>query len=464
MQPGALKNFPQKPVTALKCKEYTFANLKFQLLSKAHLSTIGLVFCGLASTLTYLKVHRLGDLRSHIPEFLFCYFSASVFYLLSSYVSTQATDNRTVLGTILSFACIFRFILFLSSPSLSDDVFRYAWEGYLQKQGINPYSFPPNATELDPYRNELWGLVNNREVSAIYPPLSQIVNALIYFLFQSVWGFKACFLILDGLVMYGLLKLLKLHGNRLCNVIYYAWSPLVIVEIAGSGHHDVLVVGMLLWSAIFCLSNRPRRSILFLAASVLSKLYPILMIPFFLKKTHFRHWFWFPLPIILAYLPFIKAGRNMFSALLYYRDKWRFNGFLYEQMAATLSSEVLAEKLIMLLMALLIIAILLGTKDLLKQLYWMTGAILLFAPTLFPWYLVWIVPYFCFFPSPAWLLFSITSANSYYVLIDWWTLGSWQQDSFFTALEYYPFVILLALTFIKKLYLLTRTRSTFRFR
>jgi alpha-1,6-mannosyltransferase len=457
MQPGVLKNSRQKPVTALKCKKYTFANPKFQLLSKPRFLTLSLVFCGLASTLTYLKVHQLGDLRTHIPEFLLFYFIASIFYLISSYISTRTTDDRTCVGIILSFACIFRFILFLCSPSLSDDVYRYAWEGYLQTKGINPYSFSPMATELEPYRNELWALVNNREVSAIYPPLSQIVNASIYFQFHSVWGFKACFLVFDGLVIYGLLKLLKIHGNRRCNVIYYAWSPLTIVEIAGSGHHDVLVIGILLWSAFFCLSNRPRRAILFLSASVLTKLYPILMTPFFLKKTRLRHWFLFPLPIILAYLPYIKAGRNMFSALLYYRDKWRFNGFLYELIAGRLSSEVLAEKLIVLFIAILMIAFLLGTQDLLKQLYWMTGAILLFAPTLFPWYFVWIVPYLCFFPNPAWLLFSITSATSYYVLIAWWTLGRWEQDSFFTALEYYPFFILLGLTLIRKLYFLVRT-------
>jgi hypothetical protein len=457
MQPGDLKNPRLKPVTALKCKEYTFASLKFQLLCKPRLVTLGLVLCGLASTLTYVKVCQLGDLRSHIPEFLLFYFVVSIFYLISSYISTQAVDNRTLLGTILSFTCVFRFILFLSSPSLSDDVFRYAWEGYLQTRGINPYSLPPNATELEPYRNELWALVNNREVSAIYPPLSQIVNAFIYFLFRSVWGFKACFLIFDGLAIYGLLKLLKIRGNRLCNVIYYAWNPLIIVEVAGSGHHDVLVISMLLYSALFCLSNQPRRSILFLSASVLTKFYSILMIPFFLKKTNFRHWLWFPLPIILAYLPYIKASRNLFSALLFYRDKWRFNGFLHELMAARLSSEVLSEKLIVLFIAILIIALLLGTNDLLKQLYWMTGAILLFAPTLFPWYMVWIIPYLCFFPNPAWLLFSITSAISYYVLIGWWTLGRWEQDSFLTALEYYPFLMLLVLAFIRKLYFLMKT-------
>src|SRR4029450_10116090 len=124
---------------------------------------------------------------------------------------------------------------------------------------------------------------------------------------------------------------------------------------------------------------------------------------------------------------------------------------------ARLSSEVLSEKLIVLFIAILIIALLLGTNDLLKQLYWMTGAILLFAPTLFPWYMVWIIPYLCFFPNPAWLLFSITSAISYYVLIGWWTLGRWEQDSFLTALEYYPFLMLLVLAFIRKLYFLMKT-------
>jgi alpha-1,6-mannosyltransferase len=93
-------------------------------------------------------------------------------------------------------------------------------------------------------------------------------------------------------------------------------------------------------------------------------------------------------------------------------------------------------------------------QDLLKQLFWVTGTILLCIPTLFPWYLLWLVPFLCFFPNPAWLLLSCLTAFSYYVLIDWWTLGVWRQSSFFMQLQYYPFYALLIFDFLWK-----RTRN-----
>ena len=89
------------------------------------------------------------------------------------------------------------------------------------------------------------------------------------------------------------------------------------------------------------------------------------------------------------------------------------------------------------------------STDLVKQQYWLVGGVLLLAPTLFPWYLVWIIPLFCFFPSPAWIVFSVTSVLSYYVLIDWWTLGIWRQSDFFMALQYYPFFALLLLGWLR---------------
>jgi hypothetical protein len=96
-----------------------------------------------------------------------------------------------------------------------------------------------------------------------------------------------------------------------------------------------------------------------------------------------------------------------------------------------------------------VVICLLRKRDLLEQLYWVTGAVLLAAPTLFPWYLTWMVPFLCFFLSPAWLLLTALAPLSYYVLIDWWTLGVWQQSELFMNLQYYPFYSLLIWTFFR---------------
>jgi alpha-1,6-mannosyltransferase len=437
-----LKPSEQNPDEHKTPENYTFDPRKYQLLSGETIWIITLICCGLISGLIYCRLLLLGDLRDHIPEYLFYFFILSLFYFPAGFISTRWT-SRSALWVILAFSLAFRLITVFSTPTLSDDVYRYAWEGYLQTQGINPYVWAPDATELIRHRNAVWYSVNNKNVAAIYPPLSQAFNALTFSLSGSIWGFKFLLLILDGVVIWGILRLLGLRAQNLNHVVFYAWNPLIVTEISGSGHNDALVVVLLLWSTICCLTNRPIQSILLLGASILSKLYPILMVPFFFKRVAPRHWLWLPLVLMLGYTPYIRAGSHLFTALSYYKEKWRFNGFLFGTLTQALSSEVVAQRMVVVVVLLLIALSLVKSTDLLRQQYWLLSGMLLLAPTLFPWYLAWIIPLLCFFPNPAWMVFSITSALSYYTLIDWWTLGIWRQSNFFMALQYYPFFGLL---------------------
>lgn len=435
-----MKPFEQNPRQHEQFKNYTFDPGKYQLLSKETARIIALILCGLISSLIYFRLLLLGDLRPHVPEYLLYFFSLSLLYVLACFISAQRVSS-SALWVILAFAVVFRLITVPASPTLSDDIYRYAWEGYLQTRGINPYISAPDAPELIGYRNAIWHLVNNKNVAAIYPPLSQAVNASVFLVSGSIWGFKLLFLFLDGVVICGILRLLGLRSQNLSQVVFYAWNPLMVTEIAGSGHHDGLVVALLLWATISCLTNRPVQSVALLGCAILSKLYPILMVPFFFKRIAPRHWFWLPLVLALGYTPYIRAGSHLFTALSYYREKWRFNGFLFGTLTRALSEGV-AERVVVLVILVLVAFALFKSADLLKQQYWLIGGVLLLAPTLFPWYLAWIIPLLCFFPSPAWIVFSVTSALSYYILIDWWTLGVWRQNDFFVALQYYPFFVL----------------------
>jgi hypothetical protein len=445
-----LKPSEQNPRQHGRSKNYTFDPGKYQLLSGEAVRIITLIFCGLLSSLIYCRLLLLGDLRTHIPEYLLYLFILALFYFLAGFISTQNT-SISALWVILAFALLFRLITVFSTPTLSDDIYRYAWEGYVQTHGINPYLSAPDAPELTGYRNAIWHLVNNKSVSAIYPPLSQVVNALTFLLAGSIWGFKLLFVILDGVVICGILKLLGLRSQNLSQVMFYAWNPLIVTEIAGSGHHDPLVVALLLWATICCLTNRPVRSVLLLGTSILSKLYPILMVPFLFKRIAPRHWLWLPLVLTLGYVPYIRAGSHLFTALSYYKEKWRFNGFLFGMLTQA-TSELVAERVVVAVILLLLVFAFVKSADFVKQQYWLVGGVLLLTPTLFPWYLVWIIPLLCFFPSPAWIVFSVTSALSYYVLIDWWTLGIWRQNDFFTALQYYPFFGLLLFGWLRSFF------------
>src|SRR5262249_43853934 len=218
-----------------------------------------------------------------IPEFLVCYFALFVLYLWAAFL-TLRRRSRTQLYIILSFAILFRFALLFSKPSLSDDIHRYIWEGYLQTQGVNPYKFAPQAPELVPLRSDLWDGVNNKDASAIYPPLIQMLHAVAFMIFRGAWGFKLLFLLAEAVLVCLLLRLLKILGHCGDDVVFYAWNPLVVVEIAGSGHHDPCVVTLLFAAVLFTLTARPARAVLSLGGSILCKLYPLVFLPFFIKR------------------------------------------------------------------------------------------------------------------------------------------------------------------------------------
>jgi hypothetical protein len=488
-------NLPVQPVQSNG--KYTFAPPKDQSQILSQLQFISLLGCGLVFCVGYLRIYSLGDLRQKVPEFLFYYLLLGIIYFISFGIAsvqgiglrftglssqsdsnpclqektlssvnlseavgaspkkvrpkTTKIGNPGILKLIILFAVLFRAIMFLSPPSLSDDIYRYAWEGSIQIKGYNPYQVAPQSELLRNYRNATWEKVNNKDVPAIYPPLMQLFNALTFFLFRSVWGFKLVFIGLDLWVLRSLFSLLQANQKNPLQIIVYAWNPLVIVEVAGSGHHEVLVVALLLQSLCFQQKNLHKRSLLSLGASILCKWYPLVTLPLFLRKVPWWKFWVLPLILLTGCLPYLSAGPDLFSALWRYRQKWRFNGFLYQGLSSLLHSEAYAES-ILLIMVLSVLAVSLRSKtSLLEQCYWMVGITLLCSPNLFPWYVIWIVPFLCFFPNPAWLLLTSTIALSYYVLIDWWTLGVWRQNQALLALQFLPFYGMITWSFVEKL-------------
>lgn len=395
----------------------------------------------------------MAPVQEKIPELVTLFLGLFLLYLLSLWLSLQASRGlRARLPLILLFALAFRLLLLPAPPALSDDVYRYLWEGYLQTEGINPYEHSPQSPVLEEYRNPVWTSVNNKEVSAIYPPFAQMVHALFYLGFRSVSGFKLAFLGVEIGLVAAILALLKRSGRPLGRVLVYAWNPLVVIETAWSGHHDVLVVALLLW-ALFLLQIRTRAAAMgLLAAAVLSKLYPLVLAPAFLRGLPARYWGWLAGFLLAMLLPYLGAGGRLWEGLSLYRDQWRFNGFLHSWLTGQGLSQIWVEGLLG--AGLLILLSVRRVRGIcrLRQLYWLTGAVLLFSPTLFPWYLVWIVPFLCFFPNPAWLLLSGLSVLSYEVLNDWSVLGIWRSDPFFLKLQYYPFLGMLALLGIRSLW------------
>ncbi|MFQ6538852.1 MULTISPECIES: glycosyltransferase family 87 protein [Aphanothece] len=124
-----------------------------------------------------------------------------------------------------------RLLLLPMEPS--DDIWRYLWEGQIQLLGFNPFELPPADAALAAWRPPWWALINHPDVTAIYPPLTQLLFRLLALPGPSVLVFKLAFVAAD----LGVCALLVRRFGRRRSLLY-GWNPLILVSFAGGGHFD----------------------------------------------------------------------------------------------------------------------------------------------------------------------------------------------------------------------------------
>ena len=194
---------------------------------------------------------------------------------------------------VLGAAVAMRLVAFPMEPTLSDDGYRYLWDGGLALAGVSPYAHAPDAPELDPVRAEprmaLWGdRLNSPRYHTVYPPISQAVFAAA----ATAPGAQAPWYVLKGLLvlaeLVGVVALSRVLAAS--HLAWYALSPVAAIEIAGQGHTEGLLVGALgvLWWSV----SRRRRGGLGLAVVVAgwAKLYPFALGALVLRRLRPAWW------------------------------------------------------------------------------------------------------------------------------------------------------------------------------
>jgi alpha-1,6-mannosyltransferase len=196
------------------------------------------------------------------------------------------------LGIILAVAIALRVVLVPQRPYLSTDAYRYAWDGHVQAQGVNPYRFAPAAPELERLRDQdhypnvsrIYPNINRAGLPTPYPPGAQLLYRLINWLQPlSVTAFKAAALAFDLITTLALMLTLKRARLDPARAILFAWHPLPIWEGSHTGHIEAAFM-MLLALALLAWTGRRHwltGVLLGLAAAV--KYYPALVLPAFLR-------------------------------------------------------------------------------------------------------------------------------------------------------------------------------------
>lgn len=398
--------------------------------------TLGLAVLAAALTGIFRWVARQEDLDARMPEFIELMLLAGILYVIGVFWVDRFRLRATALFIILASAVLFRVVLLSAPPAstLSDDVYRYQWDGRAQRAHLNPYVVFPNQEGLEWLQNPERPEPPGEETPTIYPPLSEFAYRLI----ETVPGYNRVSTILD-LASAGVLMLLLAAMNQpLHRVLVYAWNPAVLISFAMSGHFDSLAIVTLLAALLFLVTNRPALSMAALALSFLSKFFPVLLLVTFLKRIRLAYLGLFAVLVIAFYAPFSGAGLHLLDGARNYARDWEYNASFFDVLRFVARSRIGAELLAgFILMAAMGYLAKRQAAPLWSSLI-LTGGVLLVSPTAFPWYFTWSIPFLCFYPSSAWLLMSVTSVLGYTPAITFGAGEPLQNSLLMLSLEYGP--------------------------
>lgn len=373
---------------------------------------------GLALMLGAFLAYTLASIRTGRPE-------------------TSEHAGRIDLRVIWGWAIVFRLVLLSVAPELTDDFYRYLWDGHVQLQGINPYLHAPADPALEAIRTPWHHLINNPTVSTIYPPLAQFVFYLNALLGGTILGLKVIWVALDLLTAFLLGRVASRSGRDPRAVLtLYLWSPLLIIETAWNGHLEPL--GLVCVALLLYVSAGPTRSGVALALATLAKFAPAAAFPPLWRRHGWRMSLAFGLTVGLLYLPYMGAGPMLWGGLATFVEHWRF-----QEGAFALLEWVLPGPLAPRVAAGLIVLGVIGwttwkSYDTEKALFWILGAGLLFSHTVHPWYVLWALPFAALRRNRAWILLTGLVLLGYWGLETFHTRGEWPQPLWARLLLWVP--------------------------
>ena len=416
----------------------------------------GLTALGTASLAFYaLDLHALfGTELRVLRVYVGVFATVFVLYLMAAWLALyRPTEDRVLLWLILGFGLLFRLAAFPAPVILSSDLFRYIWDGRVQRAGVNPYRYPPSAPELAFLRDgAIYPQINRPDKRTVYPPGAEMVFALATHLgLDSVRGWRAvalgCEIATGGL----LLGLLARQGVPATAIILYAWAPLAVFEGVHTAHLDAMVLPPMLLALRWRQAGRLALAGATLGAAIALKLYPAILLLAWWRRRDWR----LPLAALavlgLAYAPYtlgVRAGVLGFLPEYLGRSEDFNLGLRYFVTEAIGLHGDTARVLAILalgaaLLAALVRIALRRTEDatgIFRATRAAVGAHLALVPTpMHPWYVLWVVPLVAVAPSAAWLWFSGAVSLSYLAY-------AWLPAPFplwLRALEYLPVYALL---------------------
>jgi alpha-1,6-mannosyltransferase len=357
------------------------------------------------------KLGSMGELSFIIPLAI-----AGIAYLLAirELFSTPRFPQRVIVVG-LALAALWHLAFLLMPPGADDDIHRYLWDGRVQRLGYNPYVLVPNDPALVGLHTPATRTLNHPDVPSPYPAGAQLFFRAVTAIHESVFALKVAFVVCDLAIVLVFIDVLRSSRQGVHWVLAYAWNPLLATEVAGSGHIDI-VGTLLLLVSVAALGRRWRAlAALAFALAVGVKLLPIVLLPLYWRRVRIRDGALAAVVLGLLYVPFLNHGRLPIGSLGTYVRSFRFNDPVFATLERVAAPQLAVG--VALLVGFLT-AIWLRSKAPAwssDAFAWPMAASLLCAPVVYPWYLLWLLPFVRSASTVPIIVWTVSIIPTYYV-------------------------------------------------
>jgi alpha-1,6-mannosyltransferase len=341
---------------------------------------------------------------------------AGVAYLFAvrEFFSTPKFPKQVVvIGLALAFVGQLSFLL--QTPAPDDDIHRYVWDGRVQRLGYNPYTAIPADPALSTLHTRETRTLNNPDLPSPYPPGAELFFRAVTAIHESVFAMKVAFLICAWTIVFVLFDILHRAGEGAHWVLAFAWHPLLAVEVAGSGHIDIVGTLLLVVSAA-ALARRWRSvAALTFGLAVAVKLLPIVLVPLYWKRVRARDLGLAALAFALLYVPFLKGGHIPTGSLGTFIQHFRFNDPVFSLLERVATPQIVAGFALLLGVFLAIWMRRRSANFSPHTFAWPMAASLLCAPVVYPWYPLWTLPFLGPISTLPIIIWTVSIIPTYYV-------------------------------------------------
>ncbi len=399
----------------------------------------------------YLPLWSLAPYRPGVAPFLLM--TPALFGYL--WACRRAVSREKLgLGWLLATSLVLRLLFVVQTPSLSEDLYRYLWDGALVSRGESPYLHAPERLSLEDRPTQVYSRMAHRDRRSIYPPAAQIWFGLCWRLWgANVTAWKLMLLLAEAALLGVFLIGFETPPERLA---LWVLHPLPILEFYSSGHIDIVALALLIGGLYALVRWRTGLAGWLLAAATLVKVVPAFLLPLGVAFLDRRKALRLAAALVLGTAAMTltlfrligsgwESGLALLDSLLAFNNDWRFNSLPFFLLKGSRRLAGIAASFIF-----GAVCLFLATPrrrgdvgDLTTRMYFVAALFLALSHTVHPWYVAWVLIFYPLLGTRFWagLWLSAAAMASYMA----YGLNPAGERLWFLCLEWLPYYFLLGL-------------------